>query len=377
MNVHIYPSPLTHESRILRITDALVAADIFQKVEVIGIARSDLAGREAIDAGRTLVRVPRILFATKDGFLAKIFKTMEWSVRVLMYLWRKDVKCINAHSLAVLPLCFVACVLTGARLVYDTHELETETTGYKGFRRRLGRLIEGLLIRRCDMVFVVSNSIADWYARTYGIVRPIVVRNIPQFNAPSRHAALVLRERIGLRQGRVAFIYQGGFIPGRGVERLLRVVAALPEVDLVCMGSGPLQSVVAQAAAAHSNIHLLPPVAPHEVLSYSQAADVGICLTDNSCLSHYYSLPNKLFEYLHAGLPIIVNPLLEQEQLVKRFGCGWVAPEDDTEFARLLTNIKQATVIARQNGVEAAAKALHWSEERARLVNAYKEHGFG
>lgn len=377
MNVHVYPSPLTHESRILRITDALAEAGIFHAIEVIGVAYMDLAPREVVDAQRTLVRLPRKFFAKGDGLIAKFGRTLEWSIRVLIYLRGREVSCINAHSLAVLPLCVVACALTGSRLVYDTHELETETSGYKGLRKILGRLIERSLIHRCSMVFSVSDSIADWYVSTYAISRPIVVRNIPQFQPPIGSDIPGLRARIGLSLDRPVFIYQGGFIAGRGVERLLRIFAMLPEIDLVCMGSGPLQPLVAKAAGDYFNIYLIPPVPPHEVLIYSQAADAGICLTENSCLSHYYSLPNKIFEYLHAGLPILVNPLLEQKQLINRFGCGWVVPKDDTAFAHLLLSIDQVAIKTSRMGVKAAVQVLQWHEEKARLVKAYKENGFG
>lgn len=376
VNIHVYPSPLTHESRILRITDALAQAGVFSRIEVVGVARADLPATEAVDYKRTLVRLPRKLFAGGDGFVAKLVRTAEWSVRVLASLRGRSVACINAHSLAVLPLCVLAAKMTGARLVYDTHELETETSGYKGVRQKLGRFVEKLFIRRCDMVVCVSGSIADWYAKTYGLERPAVVRNIPQFRAPAARDLKALRQGMGLQPGRVAFIYQGGFIAGRGVERLLKVFGKLPQVDLVCMGSGPLQPLVAQAAQQHANIHLIPPVPPQEVLGYSQAADVGICLTDNSCLSHYYSLPNKIFEYLHAGLPIIVNPLLEQKQMAEQYGCGWVAAEDDAAFAAMLVAIDRAAIAAKRDNVQAASRALNWDEEKARLLQAYRDHGF-
>ena len=376
VNIHVYPSPLTHESRILRITDALAQAGVFSSIEVIGVARSDLPAIETLDEKRSLVRLPRKLFAGSDGFVAKLVRTLEWSGRVLLSLRGRHIACINAHSLAVLPLCVLAAKMTGARLVYDTHELETETSGYKGVRQRLARFVEKLFIRCCDMVVCVSASIANWYEKTYCVQLPTVVRNIPQFRPPMVHELSELRGSMGLQPGRVAFIDQGGFIAGRGVERLLKIFAELPHLDLVCMGSGPLQPLVALAAQVHTNIHLIPPVPPQEVLGYTQAADVGICLTDNSCLSHYYSLPNKIFEYLHAGLPIIVNPLLEQKQVVEQYGCGWVAAEDDAAFVEMLGTIDCAAIVAKTDNVQAAGRALNWEEEKARLLQAYRDHGF-
>lgn len=377
LNLHIYPSPLTHESRILRITDALVRAGVFSQIEVAGVEREGLPAREAVDSQRTLVRVPRRWFSTHDSFVGKLVRTLEWSARVRSAYRRRPLACVNAHSLAVLPLSALLASATGAKLVYDTHELETETSGYKGVRQKIGKVIERLLIRRCDLVVAVSGAIAEWYATTYGIRRPVVVRNIPQFAAPVEIDREARRAAIGLRLDRITFIYQGGFIAGRGIERLLRVFAQLPEVDLVCMGSGPLQPLVAQAAAAYPNIILIPPVPPHEVLSWSLVADVGVCLTDNSCLSHDYSLPNKIFEYLHAGLPIVVNPLVEQQAMVESLGCGWVAPTDDEALKAMIRSIDRAALARRIQGVADARASLQWSDEAARLIEAYCTAGIG
>ncbi len=377
LNLHVYPSPLTHESRILRITDALVRAGVFTQIEVVGVERADLPAREAVDDHRTLVRVPRRLFADRNTFVGKLARTLEWSVRVRSAYCRRPLACVNAHSLAVLPLSTLLAWATGAKLVYDTHELETETSGYKGVRQKIGKVIERLLIKRCDLVVAVSDAIADWYATTYDIGRPVVVRNIPQFATPLEIDRESRRTAIGLRPDRITFIYQGGFIAGRGMERLLRVFAQVPEVDLMCMGSGPLQPLVEQAVAVYPNIILVPQVPPHEVLSWSLVADVGICLTDSSCLSHYYSLPNKIFEYLHAGLPIIVNPLAEQQAMVESLGCGWVAPEDDEALKATIRAIDRTELTQRAQGVAQARAALQWSDEADRLVRAYRTAGIG
>ncbi|MBB3593813.1 glycosyltransferase involved in cell wall biosynthesis [Rhizobium sp. BK529] len=372
LNIHIYPSPLTHESRILRITDALAEAGIFDSIEVLGVAAEGLPAREEVDAKRSLVRLSRKLLSNRDGFVAKLSKNIEWSLRVLSYVKGREVAAVNAHSLAVLPLCAVVSAITGAKLIYDTHELETETSGYKGFRQKFGKLIERIFIRRCDMIFVVSDSIADWYALEYNLTRPTIVRNIPQFKVDDSAERPVSIERLNLDKNKVLFIYQGGFIAGRGIERLLAVFAKLPEANLVCMGSGPLKDLVADAASRYRNIYLIPSVKPSEVLNYTKAADVGICLTDNSCLSHYYSLPNKIFEYLHAGLPIIVNPLKEQRRLVEENSCGWVAPKAEAEFIDLIASIDRQAIERCGRGVAQANRSLSWESEKKKLVEAYK-----
>ncbi|MHA3904157.1 glycosyltransferase family 4 protein [Castellaniella sp. WN] len=378
-NIHIYPSPLTHESRILRITDALANSEIFDQIEIYGVSASGLPDCQPIDAKRTIIRYPRKLFGVSGGFIAKLIKTLEWSGRILVSLRDRKIACVNAHSLAVLPLCYMISCMTGASLIYDTHELETETTGYRGMRQKLGRMIEKRLIRRCKYVFVVSDAIADWYVSRYGIARPQVIRNIPQFPTVASASPVQsdLRGEMGIKPDDLLFVYQGGFISGRGIERLLRVFTQMPDsTHLMCMGSGPLREQIAAVAANHLNIHLLLPVAPHEVLEYTKAADVGICLTDNSCLSHYYSLPNKVFEYMHAGLPIIVNPLLEQQRIIQQYQCGWVAPNDDGELITLLRSITREALISCQAGVKQAVVAFDWNKEAASLVQRYRSLNF-
>ncbi|MNQ73479.1 putative glycosyl transferase [compost metagenome] len=183
---------------------------------------------------------------------------------------------------------------------------------------------------------------------------------------------------MGLKPDDLLFIYLGGLIPGRGIERLLSVFAQMPAcTHLVCMGSGPLADKIAAAAQTNPNIHLLPPVAPQEVLGYTKAADIGICLTENTCLSYYYSLPNKLFEYLHAGLPIVVTPLQEQQRIIEQYQCGWVAPEDDATLAAMLRGITREQLAPRQAGVARAAAAFSWETEAANLVQRYRNQDLG
>lgn len=358
---------------MLRLTDAIAGLGIFDDIHMVGIAQDQLPLDERIDNHRKNVRLQRRMAEGKDGLLAKIVKSAEWSTRVFLRYRGEPIGCVNAHSLAVLPLCVALAAATGAKLVYDTHELETETSGFKGVRQRLGKFVERLFIGRADHIFVVSDSIGDWYSKEYGLEKPTTVRNIPQFlsspveRVPDEMLALPIPENT------IRFIYQGGFIKGRGIERLIELFAASPDKHLILMGSGPLLGFVRAASDTLPNVHLLPSVAPERVLSYTKGADVGICLTDNSCLSHYFSLPNKVFEYLHAGLPVIVNPLYEQQKLVSSYKCGWVASENNNEVTDLLNSIDDSALQQARIGVEVARNDLSWERERAGVERAYRE----
>lgn len=373
LNIHVYPSPLTHESRILRITEAIAELEIFEQIDIVGVAANCLPYQEVIDSRRRYIRLPRNLAADRDGLVAKIIKSLEWSLRVLIRYRKQQVACVNAHSLAVLPLCWVLSVLTRARLVYDTHELETETSGNKGVRQKLAKFVERIFVKRADFIFVVSDSIRDWYVNRYNIKAPTTVRNIPIVDQAPMSDIPKEISALPIPQTAVKFIYQGGFISGRGIELLLETFAASPSAHLILMGSGPLIGAVQTASKCYENIHLLPAVPPNQVLKYTRSADIGVCLTDNSCLSHFFSLPNKVFEYLQAGLPILVNPLLEQQKIVRQYQCGWVAPEDRHELQALLRQLDTKAIAAARKGVERAKTDLNWSKEKLLIASAYRE----
>src|SRR5690606_35434059 len=207
----------------------------------------------------------------------------------------------------------------------DAHELESEKTGLRGLRRRLARATERLLIRYADLVIVVSETIAQWYATSYRIRPPLVVRNVPaEGPVPVRFQESPLRSRCGVGDDVTVFLYVGVLGPGRSIERLCRVFAKVsPERHLVLMGYGALEEFVAQCARRHPNIHFLPAVPPSEVRLYIRGADVGCCLIEEVSLSYRFSLPNKLFQCIVEGVPVIVNDLPEQASFVSR-GCGWV-----------------------------------------------------
>ena len=372
LNAHVYPSTLKHESRMLRVTRALAVSGQFSAIEMVGISSDGLPERYPLDMHRQIVRLPLSCGKTGTSDWSKVFRLLEWSLRLCLYFRHRPVACLNAHSLTALPACAVISHWHNALLIYDPHELETESTNSIGIRKVLAKVVERLLVQHCDAVFVVSDSIADWYQLRYGIPRPTVIRNFSESLATLSPDRVERRSRLCLRNDAVTFIYQGGIMHGRGVERLLRLFARLPQHDLLLLGDGPLTPLIQGAATKFPNIHHHPAVDPEVLLDYTRCADVGLCLTEAVCLSYAYSLPNKLFEYLAAGLPIVISDLPEQAQFVSARSCGWIAPSDDESLLALLGSISHQTLAKPRLAALQTARECNWSNEAARMLDVYR-----
>jgi len=264
--------------------------------------------------------------------------------------------------------------LHNCKLIYDTHELETQVSSSRGLRRFYSERSERTLIKYCDAVICVSDGIADWYATNYGIERPLVVRNVPDRRFQSiTNAAENLRARCGIPPESLIFLYQGRLSPGRQVEQIIEAFLGLPKsYHLLFMGSGELEGDVRQAAANHPNIHLCPMVPPSQVLAYTTQADIGLIGMEDTCLNHRLSLPNKLFEYLVAGIPVIIPDFPEMRRLVDRYQCGWSWCGGTASFGKLILSLSKQEVCERKLCAASAGNGVSWENEEQNLLRLYQ-----
>lgn len=376
-NVHIYPTPFRNESRILKITRSLEEAALFDRIRILATWGEGLAEEEDLDGVRRVVRIRPRIGEGRDGTFWKAARIGSWSRGVMQALRGQGVDCVNAHSLSVLPLCVLLKRAKGARLIYDTHELETETAGSTGIRRVLARLVERLLIREADAVMAVNDSIAAWYRQAYGLERVWVVKNVPYRPESPPVRTPMLREAFGITEGALLFLYQGAIVKERGIRRLLDVFSRLDESrHLVLMGFGEGVEMVRLAAREHPNIHYHPAVPPSEVFRYTCGADVGVHLIENTCLNHYYCLPNKIWEYLNAALPVVVSDLPEMARVVERFGCGWTCGPSEEDALHLIGGIAPRDVEEKRNRALLAGDGFGWHLEEREMLDAYGRLGF-
>src|SRR4051794_3411806 len=288
-----------------------------------------------------------------------------------------------AHDLITLPVGWLARRRHGGRLVYDSHELYTEhDAGELGSRlaRRRWRALESRLIGDADRVITVCDSIADELTRRYGVPRPTVIRNVPR--RPSRSArGLDLRERLGIPPEPPVVLYLGGLTRNRGLEQLIAAAELLPDCAVVMLGPGlpgylgRLEALVARHGVG-GRVHVLGPVEPDRVIATARSADVGVSLIQNVGLNNYYSLPNKLFEYVHAGLPVVASAFPELERVVVGRGIGVTCdPADPVAIARAIGELlhDDARRARMSANARAAAGELSWEAERRRYVGLFDE----
>ncbi|MGE0755928.1 MAG: glycosyltransferase family 4 protein [Pirellulaceae bacterium] len=371
INVHVYQTPCTHESRILKITKFLARHGHFERIVIAATWHEGLSEREQLDERREVVRVRARHCSTGHGALGKVTRALEWQARVAHLIWRIRPTCLNCHNVWLLPLCIVLKWLCRCRLIYDTHELETETSASHGVRRLVVKLIERMGIRAADAVVVVGETIGEWYRHAYSLPQVYVVRNLP----PARESILPssrLRTAVGLSEGEVLCLYQGVLGKGRGIPVLLKAFESLPShIHLVFLGYGAFQEQIVQTAARHANVHFLPAVPPDELAAWTAGADLGVSLIEDISLSYRYCLPNKFFEYLQAGVPVLASSLPEMRALIDQHACGWHVAPDASEIASLLRGLHPSDLRRCRCHAVACSGQYTWEREERVLFDLY------
>lgn len=327
LNIHIYPSPMTNESRIFKESRFLSKNYNFDKIILLGIWQEGLKKEEALENNIYIKRVS--LFNVKKRSIMYLY----YYLYVFLFIIFKRPKMINIHTLEFLPLALIAKIFR-IKVIYDAHELETEKANFKGFRKNISKIIERIFIKFTDRVIVVGEAIADHYKKMYpSMERPFVVLNTPSYKEITKKD--LFRENFNIKKEQIIFLYQGALSQGRGIEIILDTFKNRKDKNsvIVFMGYGALQDEIINITKVYKNIFFQPAVPHNIILDYTSSADVGISgLVDlSSCLSYYYSLPNKIFEYLMAELPIIVPNAIEMKNFVLEKQVGVVLNENNCE----------------------------------------------
>lgn len=240
---------------------------------------------------------------------------------------------IIAHDLPALPAASRLACERGVPLVYDAHELYYEQKAFSGKQKKMMRAIEQELIVQCAAKFTVNQSIAEEMGRRYGCQAPNVLLNAvdppPGFDVQARPKPF--HKHFGLPDTTRVLLFQGGLLANRNLENLANAMAHLQCQDcvLVFMGNGPAKATlqaIAQKTGQSGRILFKEAVPQLDVINWTAGADMGIIPYPAVDLNTHFCTPNKLFEYVQAGLPILANDLPELRRFVSGMGLGRNVP---------------------------------------------------
>jgi glycosyltransferase involved in cell wall biosynthesis len=291
----------------------------------------------------------------------------EYNFRLFLYLLTRRAHTLLANDMDVLGANWLAARLRGRRLVYDTHEYWTEVPELitRPRTRALWLWLEQRLFPRVDAAMTVNQSIAQIYTDTYKL--PVhAVRNLP-FRRPAWPART--------EPGRT-LLYQGAVNVGRGLELLIDSLLELPSAyQLKICGDGPEFDTIAAHVAARglgNRVQMLGFLPFDQLPAHTESAALGFSLEEDRGESYRLALPNKLFDYIQSGIPVIVSDLPEMAAIVRAHGVGEIlaaTARNPVLLAQAIRGICENPEVwqAYRAASAAAAAELCWEREEGRL----------
>lgn len=364
-------NPFTNDSRVLK--EALSLKRAGYDPFVVALHEPGLPERETVH-GIDVRRIRLLSRSWPKVLPVQLFKYFEWLWRA--FLLARTATIVHCNDLPTLPAGAATRMLSRkrARVVYDAHEFEiNDVANEPQWKIRIKSVMERFWIRHADATMTVSESIANEYASMYGIAKPALVLNCPPLVPPPPDADL-FRSTLGIARGSLIFLYQGGLAPGRGIESIIAAFKEMPDDSrvVVFMGYGPLHAMIRDAAATHENIYYHPAVSPDVLPAYTASADIGLCLIENLCLSYNYCLPNKLFEYLMAGLPVLVSDLQELHRFARQYPVGPIVTPDAQAIRNAVMALDDTQISAYREAVHTARMIFHWQAQEHELLRVYE-----
>jgi len=264
----------------------------------------------------------------------------------------------------------------GTRLVYDSHELATERSRMGRWAKwRAGRQ-ERHGLRHADERIWTTRSRAEYVVRRYGIPFPTLIHNVPERMEVQQ--GWDLRERLGIPADHRILLYQGSLQEYRGIEEAIEAVTLLERCVLVVIGYGyhrPALEEMVRRRGLQDRVYFFGPIRNDELLYYTASADVGLCVIRGQSLSYRWSMPNKLFEYMMAGIPIVASDFEEMGRVVREEGVGTVCDPDDPQSiaAAVQAIVDDPEAEARfRAATRVAISRYNWDEEEKKLLALYR-----
>jgi len=358
---------ICYDQRVLKIAETV--SNLGCDITIIGRITSNCCESEEIP-----FRNVRFRMFFKRSFLFYA----SFNIRLFFYLLFHRFDILVSNDLDTLLPNFLVSKLKHIKLVYDSHEYFTGVPEIKNrpFVRWAWTVIEKKIFPRLKHAITVSESIASLYEELYGL-RPHIIRNLGK---KSDHITPLTREELGIAPNDLIAIIQGnGINIDKGAEELIDAVGLITGIVLLVVGSGdvvPNLKLRVNELNIGQKVIFIPSVPWEILISYTKSADVGMCLEKDTNLNYRFSLPNKLFDYISAGIPVIASNLPETSKILGEYNCGLlihdVTPKEIFDALSLL-KMDRSRLLKLKNNAIVASEKLNWEIESKRVVEFYKK----
>ena len=297
----------------------------------------------------------------------------EYNIRLFFKLLILKKNILLANDLDTLLPNYLISRLQNKKLVYDSHELFTEVPELinRTFVRKFWLQIEKNIVPKLNYCITVSNSISEHYYSIYH-TKFIVIRNLPF--ATNKYSTNSFPFKTDNQK---IILYQGAINKGRGLELMLEVMTYLEETVFVIIGNGDIEPSIKHKIAAkklQDKVQLIVRMKPEKLMQLTPLADLGISLEEDLGLNYKYALPNKLFDYIQAEIPVLVSDLPEMKNILSKYKVGEIVENRNPKIlANQIKKILKKGKINYKNQLEKAAVELNWEKEKSKLINLFEK----
>ena len=362
-----------YDSRIIKSAKTIVDAYPDLTYYLVGISRLSVNEGACLLSDRLFanniypksLRLPKIF-----RIIRSILAFLELNFLFFMQCFKVRPSLIHCHDLSGVYAALIYKQFAKCVLILDAHELESSRNGLSPLMHVVTTVFEYPIVKLFDSVIAVSDSIALWY-KWKGAKNVITIVNAPLLSPtnsakPSLLEALPPRNKLG-----VNLIYIGILCPGRGIEDILKTFINSENFNIYFLGEGPLQDFIQQLIDETTNIYWHPYVNSDRVADFIKDFDYSLCLVEPVSLSDYFCLPNKLFESLAAGVPVIASSLPELSSLLGSSKHGILVKDlrDVLTMENLKTlslNIKSRLVVDNH--------IYTWCHESEKIKHLYRQY---
>jgi len=374
---HIVLNPFVQDSRVIRECKSL--AENGYDVTVIAYWMSGLK-EEEFQYGYTINRLRLRSKTWTNNSIVQIFKYLEFLFKALLAIKRIKPQICHGHDPNGLLVAYLAKEFWGCKLIYDSHELWSDSIHSKGKKKllyKIGRKFERLCIKKSNSIITVNKSIADIMMEENKIPSINILRNMPY---KSINHAILRKDELGFPNCKFNLIYTGNVEKGRGVAVVIDALKLVHlDVGIIIIGrdSAYRNKMIEKVNTLNLShrIKFVNAVPSHEVVNICRFADVGIAPIKNICKSYYLSLPNKIFEYIHAGIPVLSSDFPEMKSIINEYNIGLTFDVEDaikiSKVIDTLFNNNELYNIFCDNS-KIAAEILNWDVEQIKLIELYQ-----